>query len=332
MKSPFFSIFIPSYNNSATILDTLNSVFKQKFTNFEIIVRDDCSKDNTVNIIKSCQDSRLKIFINPKNLGYSGNLNTGIKDCKGKYVFLLAGDDLIDHRTLKWYYEAIKSHPQAGAITRPYYWFESDYTVPIRAKKKLSSISNKILTTNSSFKLLFQMFSTLDQLSALCLRRKFIDINFSQEPWISHAYPWLSIFKNHSVIFLNKYPLAVRIGNSATRTNIYQKSPMVSWKNMIETIFFENKFKKLKNKIISEFISTNYIGLIQIRNYGDFSSYLREVRYLISFRYKNVLNPIFWGFLFITFLTPPLFLRKISDHYKSHINSKLIPTDFVIKI
>ena len=127
MKTPYFSIFIPVYNSSQTIIDTLESVFNQSFTDFEVIVSDNNSKDNTVNIVKKIKDKRLKIIQNKNHLGYSGNLNVSLTNCHSDNIILLAGDDLIDVNTLKWYFEAFKQYPTAGAITRPYYWFEKNY-------------------------------------------------------------------------------------------------------------------------------------------------------------------------------------------------------------
>ncbi len=333
MKSkPFFSIFVPSYNNSQTITDTLNSIKNQTFTDFKIILRDDGSKDNTLKIVEKYQEPRLKIYKNPKNLGYSGNLNRGIKDCTGQYIFLMAGDDLLDKNTLKLYFEALKRNPQAGVITRPYYWFDYDYRKPVRLKQTIGSITEELISINDSKEKLFKLFSSLDQLSGLCLKRELIHIDFCKEPWISHAYPWLDIFKNHPAIFIKEYILAVRIGFSATRSNIYQKSPMVCWKEMLDTIFFEKRFQKIKNIIISDFVGINYIGLVQIRNYGSFSSYIKEVINLVKFRKANLINIKFYLMVLITLLTPPIILRKITDKFKTHLYSKVISSKIIIKL
>jgi glycosyltransferase involved in cell wall biosynthesis len=332
VKTPFFSVYIPLYNNSATIAATLRSVFNQTFTDFEVIVRDDGSKDNTLKVVNKFHDSRLTIKKNKVNLGYSGNLNCGLTDCHSDNIFILAGDDLIDINTLQWYYDAFKQYPQAGAITRPYYWFDNDYHIPVRLKPTTNSTNNLLVTTKSSFDKITLVLSSLDQCSGLCFKRNLTDMKFSPEVWISHAYPWLDIFKNHPVIFLKNYPLAVYIGHSTTRTNIYQKSPMLYWKTMIDTIFFESKYTTLKQRIISDFIGTNFVGLMQIRNYGSFKSYLREVKLLISFNPRNLLNIKFWLYTFITFITPPVILRLVVDKYKSLINQKHIDRSIVINL
>lgn len=332
MKSPFFSIYIPTYNNSSTIADTLKSVFTQTYTDFELILRDDGSKDNTLNIVRRFNDPRLIIKKNPINLGYSGNLNQGLLDCHSDVIFLLAGDDLIDINTLKWYFNAFKKYPRAGAITRPYYWFDDNYRHPVRLKQTTTSKNDLLVDINSAFDKILLVFSTLDQCSGLCFKRNLTKIRFNQEPWISHAYPWLDIFKKHPVIFLKKYPLAVRIGHSATRTNIYQKSPMICWKNMIDLIFYEKMFKRFRSKILADFVGTNFVGLVQVKNYGSFRSYLREVKNLITFNKTNLVNYRFWLFFLVTLIIPPHILRVITDKYKSVINRHLIDRSIIIEL
>ncbi|MFA6007712.1 MAG: glycosyltransferase family 2 protein [Candidatus Shapirobacteria bacterium] len=332
MKIPFFSVYIPSYNHEKTLKAALDSVTHQSFKNFEIIVRDDASKDKSLQVAKNYKYKNIKVFGNQKNLGYPGNLNRGLKDCSGKYIFILAGDDLIDKNTLKWYHDALVKYPNAGAITRPYYWFVDDYKIPVRLKQSTNSKNDLLVSQKSSFNKILLLLSTLDQVSCLCYRRDFMTIDFDQERWISHAYPWLNILKTHPVIFIKKYPLAVRIGTSLTRTNIYIRSPMLCWREMIEKIFPEKKYNKFRQKIIREFVAKNYVGLIQIRNYGNFSSYINEVKNLIIYRPLNLITPAFWLFFLFTLITPPSLLRPLTDTYKARLYEKIIDPKIIINL
>jgi glycosyltransferase involved in cell wall biosynthesis len=89
------SICIPAYNNEAYIKETIHSVLNQTYTNFELIVVDDCSTDNTWAIIKEFTDKRLRTFKNDKNLGMHGNWQKALSLASGVYIKLLCGDDLI---------------------------------------------------------------------------------------------------------------------------------------------------------------------------------------------------------------------------------------------
>ena len=102
-EKDLISVIIPSYNREHTILRALKSVINQTYSNIEIIVVDDCSKDNTVPIIKSLmkKEPRLQLLINSENKGPNYTRNRGIKQAKGKYLSLLDSDD-------EWYPETIE--------------------------------------------------------------------------------------------------------------------------------------------------------------------------------------------------------------------------------
>jgi glycosyltransferase involved in cell wall biosynthesis len=92
---PLVSICIPCYNAAPFIGETLQSVLEQTYANLEIIICDDCSKDNTLQVVKTFTDPRISVYVNAHNLGGSGNYNKVLSYATGKYVKLLCADDLI---------------------------------------------------------------------------------------------------------------------------------------------------------------------------------------------------------------------------------------------
>jgi glycosyltransferase involved in cell wall biosynthesis len=94
-SQPLVSICIPCYNAGKFVGDTLRSVLEQTYCNMEIIVCDDCSTDNTLQVVKSFTDSRVTVYVNEHNLGCSSNYNRALSYAKGEYVKLLCADDLI---------------------------------------------------------------------------------------------------------------------------------------------------------------------------------------------------------------------------------------------
>lgn len=91
--SPFFSIVIPLYNKESYISTTLNAVLNQSFQDFEIVIVNDGSTDQSLSIIKTFTDKRIKL-IHQKNQGVSVARNTAIKSSIGTYIATLDGDDL----------------------------------------------------------------------------------------------------------------------------------------------------------------------------------------------------------------------------------------------
>ena len=92
-----FSIIIPAYNAEQFIESTLNSVFNQTYKNFEVIVVDDYSTDNTYSILKNYNNIRL--LKTPQNLRQGGARNIGLNACHGEYVVFLDSDDTLFETT-----------------------------------------------------------------------------------------------------------------------------------------------------------------------------------------------------------------------------------------
>lgn len=100
MNHPFFSIVIPTYNRVDTIQESIKSVLKQTFENYELIVVDDGSTDNTEKVVSSIQDNRIR-YIYQGNAGVSQARNTGATHARGEYLLFLDSDDSFTPRYLE---------------------------------------------------------------------------------------------------------------------------------------------------------------------------------------------------------------------------------------
>jgi len=108
MNNSKFSVVIPTYNSSKTINYTINSVLRQKYKNFEIIVVDDGSNDNTVSKVKQISDSRIKVFKIKRSGGPAKPRNYGINKSISEWICFLDSDDLWDPNKLKILAQSIK--------------------------------------------------------------------------------------------------------------------------------------------------------------------------------------------------------------------------------
>lgn len=127
---PTISVIIPTYNSELTIKETIESVQKQTFTDFEIIVIDDGSQDGTIELVKSLVklEPRLKIFCY-ENAGVAVARNRGIELAQGEFISLLDADDLWTPNKLELQLKALKNNPEAGVA---YSW-----TNPVDEQGKL---------------------------------------------------------------------------------------------------------------------------------------------------------------------------------------------------
>lgn len=93
--SELVSIIMPSYNTAPYIAETIGSVLKQTYQNWELIIVDDCSSDNTDQIVKPFfSDTRIKYIKNEKNSGAAVSRNKALREAKGKWIAFLDSDDL----------------------------------------------------------------------------------------------------------------------------------------------------------------------------------------------------------------------------------------------
>ncbi len=314
---------MPVYNGEKIVEPTIWSILNQSFKNFDLIIIDDCSKDKSGEVIKSIKDKRIKYFRNERNLGYSGNIERCRQKAKGDIIYLMGQDDIMADDTLLNTYLAFASNDDIGAVTRPYYWFDEDINTPVRIKKQLNPNKDEIVTIKDNPKKIVRMFETLDQLSGLAYRRKFMDLPFHEDVFPCHVYPFASIFKKHPVVFLKDYNIAVRISTSQTKSllAIDEKPPIKTWKDMFDNVFYEKKFQKIKKYLITNFVAVNYVGLIQLRNYAKFRYFLRCIYYLIKYRWQNIFNPCFWFFSLGCLITPPFILIPLVDWWKNNIST-----------
>ncbi len=110
-STPLVSVVIPAYNHERWITETLESVFSQTLTDFELIVVDDGSKDRTAEIVGQFQDERLKL-VRQKNRGTAAAVNRGLGLSRGRYVAILNSDDLFKPERLAVLVELLESHPE----------------------------------------------------------------------------------------------------------------------------------------------------------------------------------------------------------------------------
>lgn len=88
------SIIMPSYNTASFIEETIQSVLNQTYTNWELIIVDDCSTDNTDEVLENFKDSRIRYFKNDKNSGAAVSRNKALREARGQWIAYLDSDDL----------------------------------------------------------------------------------------------------------------------------------------------------------------------------------------------------------------------------------------------
>lgn len=154
---PLVSVIIITYNSAKYVLDALESVKGQTYNNIELIVTDDCSKDDTVRICEEWIEANKSRFVNStlitvvKNTGTSANCNRGLAKCSGEWIKLFAGDDALFPNCIEDFIDYAYQNPEAkfilGNIREFYYSFDDKNLV---AEKDMHFHNNDAILEKSA--------------------------------------------------------------------------------------------------------------------------------------------------------------------------------------
>ncbi len=200
--TPFFSIIIPLYNKEKYIQNTLNCVFNQSFTNFEVIVINDGSTDRSLNIVEQFSDNRLKV-IHQKNKGVSVARNTGMANTQAEYMCFLDADDTWKPNHLQAFYDTIIKFPEANMFCGRYV---TQISKNIFIKNNFIDITEDYEGyVNDFFK--SSLINRLATASSVCINKeiyyKIGDFSPTLSNWEDIDY-WIRIALNYKIAITNQ--------------------------------------------------------------------------------------------------------------------------------
>ena len=120
--TPIVSIVLPCYNGADFLAQSIDSVIGQTFTDWELILVNDCSSDNSLEIMQQYaeKDSRIRIINNENNLKLPGALNRGFREAKGKYLTWTSHDNRMAPSMLEEFVNYLDTNPGKGLVTACY--------------------------------------------------------------------------------------------------------------------------------------------------------------------------------------------------------------------
>jgi glycosyltransferase involved in cell wall biosynthesis len=141
-NDPLITICIPTYNRANFIGNAINSILKQTYKNFELLICNDCSTDNTEEVIKKFKDKRITYIKNQKNSGYIYSMNKCTKMAKGDWVMHLSDDDELLPDTLELQVKALQENADKTI------GFVVPQTMTVNPEGKTVSVPQKQLEKN----------------------------------------------------------------------------------------------------------------------------------------------------------------------------------------
>ena len=185
-KKYFFSVIVTAYNCEKYILETLKSIDAQTFQDYETIIIDDCSKDNTKKIINNfIKKENWVLYSNDKNMGVVYSRNKAFDIAKGKYIAIIDGDDVWEKDKLEKQYEILKNN-DIGLCYTSYSFIDED------SKHKKYIYKTK---KNATYKSLLK--ENYIGASTAVFKTEFVK-KYKMDPNVAHEdyYYWLTLLKN----------------------------------------------------------------------------------------------------------------------------------------
>ena len=263
------SIIVITYNSSKYVLETLESAKAQTYQNIELIVSDDCSTDNTVEICNDWLDANKERFTSIKlitfkvNTGVAPNCNRGVKASSAKWIKIIAGDDILLENCIKDNIDFIKTRKDCVWVCSKLFiksngsLSQENHTRLIRALK--------INTQNEYIKQML-ILDFISSPSVFISKDIIVKNGFFNEqiPMMEDTPFWLKLFQNgYSLDFLNKETVIYR----------YSESSISQYANKVINSSFYNSKKIYFNTIARKLLLNKHMFLELISNYIWFKYY-----------------------------------------------------------
>jgi len=236
-----FSIIIPLYNKEKYISRAIYSALNQSFKNFEIIIVNDGSTDNSLHVVKKIKDPRIKI-INQKNLGASNARNTGIKKAGGEYIAFLDADDEYMSCFLENIYKLIKKYKKYCFFATAYKKVATKFDVEYYyGKKKIYVLENFLAKIAKTGKFFIHISSVVVK------KNVFTDVGYffsrSNKSYCGATIfedidLWIRVSCKYNLVFLNTISCIFYTNTKINTIMGYKFSKL-------DCSFYENTMKKL---------------------------------------------------------------------------------------
>lgn len=227
-----FSIIIPLYNKAAYIGETLNSVLSQKYCDYEVIVVNDSSTDNSLEVASSFQDERIHIYTK-ENEGVSAARNYGIMRAKYDYIAFLDADDMLEPDYLVCQKKLIDMFPNAGIYATALYSIINEKKV----YRNILDINHEYFLVDDYFKRSLLNGVTICSASSVCLNRNVI----KQIPMFRVGIKrgedldvWLRLALSYEIAYCNLPKVYYRVGMVDSLSVCYTSEgefPYYEWLN-----------------------------------------------------------------------------------------------------
>jgi GT2 family glycosyltransferase len=257
VNEPEVSIIVPAYNSAALLGEALGSVFIQTYRDFEIIVVDDGSTDNTAAVVGPLVQQGLIRYFHQDKQGVSAARNRGIVEANGRYIAFLDSDDLFDREKLDIQVRYLKDHPEVGLV-------HSGFTKFDNSGKDLG-YRDPAWFSGSIYPQILLYWTTLMAVDAVLVRREVFDVIGLFDTALSMGEDldlWRRIARKYPFGFIEKSLARVRVHSGNTSGDKLRATQGLS-------MYLEKAFKddddlsgKFRKRAFSRMFSTMAYNLL----------------------------------------------------------------------
>ena len=248
---PFFTIILPTYNRANFLPSAINSMVEQTFTDWELIIIDDGSTDNTADVVKNFSDHRIKYYYQ-KNSERSAARNNGLKHSTGTYICFLDSDDYYLPSRLHNLYEGINK------TCKPVAFFYTNAIKEIGIKREIVKVCEHY---NENPQMLFENIITPIM---VCIHRRVFDKHVFLENYISafweDTHLWIRIALDFPVFYIEDNS-CIQVEHDNRSINKIEKHILrkryIDHIHMVEDLF--NNYKSQLSKIVDPSFYKNYV-------------------------------------------------------------------------
>lgn len=135
MRQPRVTVLMPVYNHARYVGQALESILAQSFGDFELVVLDDGSVDDTLDVVGGYTDPRIRIVRNETNLGIPRTRNRAVDEARGEYIAWMDSDDIACPERLEWQTAYLDANPACALVGSYAQWIDED-GAPLRVRKR----------------------------------------------------------------------------------------------------------------------------------------------------------------------------------------------------
>lgn len=269
-RVPSVSICIPVFNCEKFIGKAIDSVLKQTFSDYELIILNNQSTDNTLNIVQSYVDPRIKIISHSINIGAEGNWNFAMKSATGQYIKILCADDVIYPTCIEKNVEIFEkdSHHQISLIASKRDIINGNDNIIIKARG-LGPLKGQVTAKQVMKSLVGKGTNLIGETSSAMFRMEAASragLFTSKIPYLIDLDYWCRLLKFGDFFALDEGLSAFRISNSSWSFDLVRKQASQT-RALMYQLYTENR----------EFISTTtlYKGYLK----SEMNAFFRKVLY-----------------------------------------------------